>query len=416
MENISNKFTLAQKIHILMGKLAARKDVKIERVSLSIGNKMSKWSEILPADMLDFYKELNGITFFYSIGESNWNGFSMLALDKDGKKTFDQFTRYYKIPHQKVKNFNAYFFHEESNMNPESEVLFFLGDDGAWGLLMIGRGEDARFYHWDNDGFTNHLDHDSFSKIIEQGINRYFGTNWTNKEIHPENQAMLKLLAQEPPANKEFELIVNELAELDEYAYRYFLGSQKGQYFYTKLMAALGNNEVDVNLTNEGCGEWLATTFSDISNFNAAQIKAVMKVVGTSDKNKQAFKEYFRIGGEPVFRLNLSLKKETGNFEAGSATELLIRVLSAIPQCSFCHDCPLDSELILYTNFRYFGFYRPFLYDRNNSFEEGRNPHQIDFELVVTKDRIQGLEVGKRYDSAVLSQIEPSYYTKIERE
>lgn len=409
-----NELTLAQKILIWIGKIASRNDVTIQNIKVPLGEKLSKWSEILPSDMLPVYNTLNGISFHFDIGGNSFNGLDLVGLDADGKRTFRPSNMSYGLPYQKAKSFGEYFLDDESqaSISPDDEVLFFVGDDSSWGILMVGRGEDPTFYQWGNDGDTEFIGK-SYTEIIEQGLERHFGTNWFADKIHPENQKLIDLLAQESP-RKTFELTVNEMEELDANGYRHFLGRKKSTYTTHKFMEALGQS-VPENWTPEQYGDWLAETFSDSSNFKVPLMKEIMKIMG-NEKTKKAFEKYFMLGEtEPVVRLKMTLRKVGGKFDSSGTSELLLRTLCSLPGSTFCHDYP-NKDLILYTMYRKFGFYRPYLFDRDNSLDKNRNPDEVEYEMVVLKSRVTGLEAGKQYDSFILPEIYESEYLKINKE
>lgn len=412
MKQESSELTLAQKILVWIGKTASRNDVTINKIKVPLGEQLSKWSEILPSDMLPLYNQINGISFYYNVGENTSNGLNIIGLEADGKRTFNPYSMSYFIPYQKAKAFGEYFLDDESEtaISPDSEVLFFFGDDATWGILMVGRGENTTFYKWGNDGDT-HFINKSYTQILEQGIERSFGTNWLDDQIHPDNKKLLDLLAVENQ-KKTFELTVDEMEEFDAHAYRHYLGKKQSTYTTHKFMEALGQN-VPENWTPDQYGDWLATTFSSAATFKVPLMKEIMKIVG-AEKSKKAFEDYFRIGNEEtVVHLKLTLKKHDGDFSDASGSELLLRVLCSLPESSFCHDYP-NRELILYTMYLKWGFYRPYLFFRDsNYYNEKRNANELGFDLVVLKSRVNGLETGKTYDSFVLAEYYESYYPKI---
>lgn len=409
-----NELTLAQKILVWVGKTASRSDVTIRNIKVPLGEKLSKWSEILPSEMLPLYNKMNGISFRFDIGKNTFNGLDLVGLDGDGKSTFRPYNMTYGMPYGKAKSYGKYFLDDESqaSISPDDEVLFFFGDDASWGILMVGRGENPAFYRWGNDGNTHYIDK-SYSEIIEQGLERHFGTNWLDDEIHPDNQELLDLLAHESP-KKTFELTVNEMEELDANAYRHFLGRKKSPYTTHKFMEALGQS-IPENWTPDQYGDWLAETFSDSAKFKVPLMKEIMKIMG-EEKSKKAFEQYFMIGEtEPVVRLKMTLKKESGEFDSSGTSELLLRTLCSLPNSTFCHDYP-NKELILYTMYSKFGFYRPYLFDRNNGLDKNRNPAEVEYEMVVLKSRVTGLEAGKQYDSFILSELYESNYLRLNKE
>ena len=412
MQKESSELTLAQKILVWIGKIASRNDITIEKIKVPLGEKLSKWSEILPSDMLPLYNQINGVSFYYKIGENTSNGLNIIGLDADGKGTFNPYSMTHSMPFQKAKSFGEYFLNEESKVDitSDSEVLFFFGQDSAWGILMVGRGEDATFYKWGNDGDIHFIDK-TYSEILEQGIERNFGTSWFNDQIHLDNQKLLDMLAVESP-KKTFELTIDEMEEFDAHAYRYYLGKKQSTYTTHKFMEALGQS-IPKNWTPDQYGEWVAETFSSLASFKLPLMKEIMKIIG-EEKTKKAFENYFRIGNEEVVvHLKLILKKQDGDFSDSGASELLLRTLCSLPESSFCHDYP-NRELILYTMYLKWGFYRPYLFFRDsNYYGEKRNANEMGFDLVVLKSRVNGLNAGKTYDSFVLGEYYESYYPKI---
>ncbi len=408
--------TLAQQVLVWIGKIASRSDVKIEESRIRFGEKLSKWQDILPAEMLSFYNSVNGLSFLFSCGDQTWNGFTLLGLDSDGKRTYHPATNYYKMPYAKASSF-SYFLHEESELtiDKNDEVLFFIGDDAAWGAIMVRSKTGIAFYDWDNDGFVNRFDGE-FSDILEQGIRRHFGTNWIDERLHPENQRLIDLLSQESEPLKTYALTVNELEELNGSAYRKFFGRRSGLYVVNLLRRALGLADFEPETSDEELGEWVDLAFSNPASFSADQVKAVMKAVD-GNKTKKAMVAFFRMGTDlpPVTRLKLTLRKEYETL-SGYSTELLLRVLGNLENSTFCHDFPLHPDMLSYTNYRRFCFYRPFIYCRDNQFEgayKERDEQEIIFDLVVTSERTTGLEAGKVYDSFVLSEYHEDYYPKL---
>lgn len=404
--------TLAQEVLVWIGKIASRSDVKVEESRIRFGEKLSRWQEILPGEMLAFYNDINGLSFNFTLGDDSWNGFTLLSLDPDGKQMYHPKTNYYKMPFAKAGSF-SHFLNDESELiiDKNDEVLFFIGDDSAWGAIMVRSANGIAYYDWDNDGFVTRFD-GNFQDIIRQGIERHFGTNWIDEQVHPQNQKLIDKLSEPAKPLKTYELTVTEMEELDGPAYRNFYGRRAGSYFASKFRHALGQPAFGPDTTDEEIGNWTEQTFADTSSFSADQVKAVMKVAG-GNKTKKAMAEFFRMAdAEPVVRLKLKLKKEYGELLSDS-TEQLLRVLNGIENSVFCHDFPLHPDMIPYTNYRRFCFYRPFIFDRNNAFEDGRNPREMIFDMVVTKERTAGLEPGKTYDSSVLSEYHEDYYTKL---
>lgn len=405
--------TLAQQVLVWMGKTASRSDVRIEESRIRFGEKLSKWQDILPAEMQSFYNQLNGLSFYFSCGDQTWNGFTLLSLDSDGKKMYHPQTNHYKMPFDKAGSF-SYFLNDESKLiiDKNDEVLFFIGDDSAWGAIMVRSEAGIAFYDWDNDGFVTRID-GTFADIIEQGMQRHFGTNWIDAAIHPQNQQLIDRLAQVPEPVKTYTLTVNEMEDLDGSAYRKFFGAHSGHYVVNLLRRALGQDDLDQQTSAEALGNWVEETFSSPDAFSADQIKAVMKAVN-GNKTKKALVEFFRMGKDaaPVVKLKLTLQKAYDELSSDS-TELLLRVLGNLENSSFCHDFPMHRDMLSYANYRRFCFYRPFIFSRDNQFEANRNEREIVFDLVVTQERTTGLEAGKTYDSFILSEYHEDYYPKL---
>jgi hypothetical protein len=82
---------------------------------------------------------VNGLKFHYGFADSpdSWHGLEFVALEEDGRKTIDTFRNSYRVPHQAATRYPNYIF-DEGALDPDTIVLFFFGDDAAWGLIMTG--------------------------------------------------------------------------------------------------------------------------------------------------------------------------------------------------------------------------------------------------------------------------------------
>ncbi len=409
---MNEKLSLKQRLFIWMGKMAKRSDIKVNVARVHIGDELRKWQDIIPEDMLKFYNGVNGVEFFYTGPDGSYNGVCIVGLSRDSRNTFSAENMHYRLPYQKAKSYGEYFLNDNSEISPEADVLFFIGDDSAYGILLVNEDDKSLFYEWDNDGEVKLLPV-TFTELIERGISRHFGIHWWQKEIHHENQKLIDALAIEPKQTKNFELTVDKIEELNESAYRKFLGSKLSKYILKKVYTAL-DKEFNESITAEEKGIFVDKYFDDASVYKAPQIKTVMKAFGNKKITKKAFVEYFRIGAEPVVKLNFTLKRVSGLIESDHIYDIIPRILYNLEFSNFFCDDEVDKDLINYTNLiRYFNSDVYLSFKNNFSANGDYDPKsEFSFELVVTKERAEGFEEGKTYDSYVLPHCYVSQYTK----
>jgi len=167
-----SNLTLAQRLLVRIGQISQRSDVIVQAQSPSRsgGNRLNKWQSKLPADMYAFYQAINGLKFHYAFADApdHWHGLEFVALEEDGRKMIDTFRNIYRIPHQAAKKYPAYFF-QDGEVDPNTPVLFFFGDDSGWGIIMTGEGPNASFPHWDNDGYLKDRG-TSFTGVLEKPL------------------------------------------------------------------------------------------------------------------------------------------------------------------------------------------------------------------------------------------------------
>ncbi|MBK9265625.1 MAG: SMI1/KNR4 family protein [Polyangiaceae bacterium] len=402
--------TLAQRLLVRIGQISERSDVIVQQQSVSRGNVLSrigKWQPKLPADMYAFYRAINGLKFNYSFADSpdDWHGLEFVALDEEGRKTIDTFRNIYRIPHQVAKRYPNYFF-QDGAVDPETPVLFFFGDDGAWGIIMIGEGDKATFHHWDNDGFVRYLT-SSFTELIEKLIARGFAHTWAYSDDHPDTDAVLARLAKPSPPRTTFGIDGGSFGVSigDGYAYDddFFVAggstrqSASGAWHDEASQGAFVGGEdrahrevvfVDRRHHGKGC---------DVGHERA----------GYRKRNRDDFGEHFRCGAGPIAMAKLRIEYLAGPIPLQPYETTLLRVLHRIEGLHVTDGLPWPSEVLSYTHWpRHNLGWTPFISCTWDYEFKGDKNKVATFDVVLDGARAEGMEVGKTYASTALPSVE----------
>lgn len=404
------ELTLAQRLLVRIGQISRRSDVIVRQQTTPWGSgrsRIAKWQGKLPADMFAFYNELNGIQFHYSFADdpSGYHGLEFVALNDDGRKTIDTLRRTFRIPRQAAKRFPEYFF-QPGDVEANKQVLFFFGDDSAWGVLMIGEGESASFHHWDNDGFVKYLS-GSFTELVERLIARGFAHTWAYSDSHPITDDVLRRLAIEAPPRKSFELTIEAIqpwsaADRRKVLITSWSEEQRGNALKALGLAkqAKGASPEDVIAMIEGA----VATLEPITEKVAA---GVMRSIGFGKRDRAFFASYFRCDTGPMTVVRLRLKYLKGPIPLEESHATLVRVLHSIEGFHVTDGLPFPSEVIELMNPDRRGFsFEPFISCAWAYKFHGNDDKEAIFTLVLDPARAEGMEVGKTYTSTALPSVE----------
>lgn len=402
--------TLAQRLLVRIGQISERSDVIVQQQSVSRGNVLSrigKWQPKLPADMYAFYRAINGLKFHYSFADSpdDWHGLEFVALDEEGRKTIDTFRNRYRIPHQVAKRFPNYFF-QDGAVDPETPVLFFFGDDGAWGIIMIGEGDKATFHHWDNDGFVRYLT-SSFTELIEKLIARGFAHTWAYSDDHPDTDAVLARLAKPSPPRTTFELTVEALEYRSATDTRMAMISSWPEEVRDKVLRALGMTKQAKELSSAEKIALIEKSCSSIDDITEKVATSVMNALGYRKRNRDDFGEHFRCGAGPIAMAKLRVEYLAGPIPLQPYENTLLRVLHRIEGLHVTDGLPWPSEVLSYTHPpRHNLVWTPFISCTWDYEFKGDKNKVATFDVVLDGARAEGMEVGKTYASTALPSVE----------
>ena len=404
-----SNLTLAQRLLVRIGQISQRSDVIVHQQSSSRagGKRLNKWQSKLPADMYAFYQSVNGLKFNYGFVDSpdSWHGLEFVALEEDGRKTIDTFRNIYRVPQQAAKQYPNYFF-QEGELEPEATVLFFFGDDSAWGLIMTGEGESASFHHWDNDGFVKYRGN-SFTELVEKLISRGFAHTWAYSETHPDTDEVLNRLAKPVSARKTFELTVEALEQRSADEMRMALVSSWSEEIRDKVLRALGMTKQAKGLSSEEKIAFIEKTCASIDSITEKVATAVMNAIGQRKRNRDEFAAYFRCNAGPVAMAKLRVEYIEGPIPLQPYEDVLLRVLNDIEGFHVTDDLPWPKEVLSYTNPTRHGLHwTPFISCSWDYEFKGDKNKVATFDVVMDAARAEGMEVGKTYASTALPSVE----------
>ncbi len=405
--------SLAQRLLARIGELSERSDVIVHQHSHSWSNRVGKWAGKLPADMLAFYQELNGLVFRYAFADEPdaWHGLEFLALDEGGKKTIDTWRRVYRLPHQAVKRYPSFFF-QEGSLSPSEPALFFFGDDSGWGIIMSGNGEDVRFHHWDNDGFLRPLG-TSFTALVERLIARGFAHTWAYSDTHPDTDAVVARLATPAPLRATFEIAVEAREELTADQERRKKLEALDQASRDKLLRALGLGKGLATRGAEEKLEALAAACATTEGMDDKSGKAAMAAMGLRNRSLEDFRAWWWTDGKPRVRVQVKIQALEEHPPTQREEGTLVRALHAIPDLRVTAGFPGAPEVLRYMLplRRIKMHWTPF--EASKSIEGWTNARKpsATYELVLSPAQAQGLESGKTFTSTGLASVE----TKIDK-
>jgi hypothetical protein len=395
--------TTAQQLLLKIAQIARRSDVVVHEYQAPANNPIKKWDGILPSDMFSFYSRLNGIRFHYGFtDDDSWNGVTLLSLDRDGKKIFkvNGGYMYYKSPRAPGKRFPTYFFQDP----PERDVTFFLGDDSAWGVVMLGTGEDAAFYKWDNDGFLKSMG-SSFTAVIDKLNAHALAHTWAY-DTHQDTDALLKRLATDVPLRTSFSVKVTKRTDSSTHAYRVKELADSTDAALNKLIKLLELPAPAKGTSREDKFELLVIACADLSHLSEAAAAAISTTLKLRSRNVAGLLRAFQCGADTISHLDLELTYHASPAPLSHDQETLTRVLSAIEGVPFAHDFPGDPALIqamrtsphANTGFNW----DPFIHVKWNYQWKGEEDKVATFEITAETARVSGLEAGKTYASTAL--------------
>lgn len=404
-----SNLTLAQKLLVRIGQISQRSDVIVQQQSSSRGGgkRLGKWQSKLPADMYAFYQAINGLKFHYSFVDApdHWHGLEFVALEEDGRKTIDTFRSIYRIPHQAARRYPAYFF-QDGEMSPDTQVLFFFGDDGAWGIIMTGEGEKASFHHWDNDGFVKYRGN-SFTELVERLIDRGFAHTWAYSDTHPDTDDVLRRLSTPAALRKTFEVTVEALTHRSATEMRTAVIASWSEQVRDKVLRALGMTKQAKELSSADKIALIEKTCGSIDSITEKVATAVMNAVGHRKRDLTEFAEFFRCGAGPVATVKLRLEYLEGPIPLQPFENALVRALHHVEGFHVTDGFPHPPELLSYTNIQRHQFdWTPFISCSWDYEFKGDKNKVATFEVIMDAARAEGMEVGKTYTSTALPSVE----------
>jgi hypothetical protein len=404
-----SNLTLAQRLLVRIGQISQRSDVVVHQQSASraSGKRLSKWQSKLPADMYAFYQSVNGLKFHYGFADTadSFHGLEFVALEEDGRKMIDTFRNIYRVPHQAAKRYPNYFF-QEGELDPNASVLFFFGDDGAWGLIMTGEGENASFHHWDNDGFVKPRG-SSFTELVEKLIDHGFAHTWAYSETHPETDEVLKRLAIPSPPRKTFNVTIESLTQRSAEETRLAIVSSWSEEVRDKILRALGMTKQAKGLSSQEKIAFIEKTCASIETITEKVATAVMNAIGLRKRNRDEFAEFFRCGACPVATAKIRIEYIDGPIPLQPYENVLLRVLHHVNGFHVTDGLPWPAELLSYTNPQRHNLqWTPFLSCSWDYEFKGEKNKVATFDVVMDAARAEGMEVGKTYASTALPSVE----------
>ena len=402
--------TLAQRLLLRIAEISERSDVIVQQQSAPWSGPLGKWASKLPADMMAFYQECNGLVFRYAFADKpdEWHGLELVSLDSDGKKMIDSYRRTYRIPRQSAKRFPEYFF-QDGAVEKDAQVLFFFGSDDAWGVLMIGEGESATFHHWDNDGFVSYRE-SSFTKLIERLMDRGFAHTWLYSDSHPDTDAVMARLATPAPPRPTFEITVTTLEPVTAAELRRDQLAAQRADDQERMLKVLGDGKGLKGLSDADRLARLLLAFPKERPDDALAAKLIRaRGYKGSDPAQAAlwFFYEFPYGDEPLVRAQLDLRTLPSRIPVQTQDETLIRALHGVPGLRVTEGFPGDPRLLraVYLT-RQRIFWTPFLRSELvKDWGRGKKPTP-SFKVVLRASQAEGLEAGKTYTSFGLPGVE----------
>lgn len=200
---------LHHEVLVRLGEIARRSDVIVES-NATFSTTCGSWAKTLPADMMAFFKRLNGFWFQWRfVDEEHANhGPRLNTLNSDGKKLIHPIRRTFALGLTSVAKFPGGLTDAHgAPLPPTDKALLFEGEDSGYGVLArLPAAGGAEFLWWDNDGFTGHLT-DSFEALIRGALESGFGYMW-HKPEHPIVLGVKERLARPVPPRETFEVAV----------------------------------------------------------------------------------------------------------------------------------------------------------------------------------------------------------------
>jgi hypothetical protein len=393
--------TLAERLLARVAEISRRADVIVHTNSGSWGGSIGQWREHLPEDMFAFYERLNGLVFHYAFVDApdEWHGFSLLALDKDGKKVIDPKTRRLRISRQASSRYPDHFF-QPGAVPPSTDVLFFLGDDGAWGVLLLSEAGGRRFSRWDNDGFL-HAMPSTFTAVIEQLIANGFAHTW-EYDSHPDTDRVCARLATPSPGRETFVLDVLSREERSESEMRRAALDAYDDASLDKMCRALGVAKATKGRTREA--KIAAVDAACEGEVDDKSALAALKATGHRKPTREIFATRFLVGTGPLVQLSLRLRYAPG-VTAGMLEETtLVRVLDSLPGVEVAAEFPAPRALLECAYPLKCGIsWSPFATFAYTAENEAYT--QVRFEVSFPASRAVGLEAGRTYASSALPSV-----------
>lgn len=404
-----SNLTLAQRLLVRIGQISQRGDVIVHQQSSSRagGKRLSKWQSKLPADMYAFYQAINGLNFYYAFVDkpNDWHGLQFVALEEDGRKTIDTFRNMYRIPHQVAKRYPNYFF-QENEIDENTPVLFFFGDDGAWGLIMTGEGEASSFHHWDNDGFVKSRGN-SFTELVEKLMDRGFAHTWAYSDTHPDTEEVLQRLAVPSPARHTFNVTPEAMEKRSAEETRTALIASWSEHLQDKVLRALGMTKQAKGLSSAEKIALLEKTCATTEGITEKIATSVMNALGYKKRNIDDFAAFFRCGAGPVAQVKLHIEYLEGPIPLQPYENVLPRVLHEVAAFHVTDGIPYPPEILRYTNPQRHDFsWQPYISCSWDYEFKGDKNKVATFDVVMDASRTEGMEVGKTYPSTALPSVE----------
>lgn len=411
MHSDDSKLTLADRLNIFMGKMATRSDIKVTEHS-KLADKVTKWKDILPEDMFEFYSQRNGIIFSYEVkGSSTTGTICILGFDSNGRGVNKPTQNHRSIsvsPYQQASKFGEYFLDESSTVGPDDDVLFWFGDMSGWGILMVGAGESATFYTWDNDGFTKPMSTQSFTEIIERGLERSFVHTWQYDEHPLLEEYLAPLKIENPPIRTPIQVTVEAVNNLDARAWR--------AYLVEKIQEHNGNRNTLLDLiglkkkasVEEQIEAFETYCSQDPKEIKGADIKALAKAC-TNKTSKKAFVDHFKLGQEFDWQ-KIDLRFDVKGVKKGAYIDnsFLMRVMASIDVLRpFVESYEGHIDVLRYTSDTSVATYWPYLI-RAGIKEEAKGV----FTTAWIREGHENFELGTYTSDALISTTDFTAYTK----
>lgn len=397
------QLTLAERLLIFAGKMAEREDIIIEEHQ-SWSGPVGSWQSILPDDMLTFYEQCNGIIFSYKVKDTNTTGgIFLLGLDKNGRGVIQPAERGGRVvsPRAKASKYDEYFLDESSSIGPQDEVLFWYGSMSGWGLLMVGAKDDVSFHSWDNDGFTSLLSVQTFSEIIERGLERSFVHTWQYDEHPLLEESLARVQVENPPLHQTTTLRITNVERGDGSDWRAFLLSSfsaEGR----EHKALLELLDLPASTPLEARIEAFETYCSQQPRaIKAADVKALAKVC-TYKSGKKDFMEFFKVGKDFEWeKIDMEFDVEGWKESVTPDTTLLPRLFASIePLEQLVSSFDGHRDVLRYTRTNEVARYRPFL---KYSPIQRRGKGRGHFETSWIKEGHSDIEPAEYTSTALIS-------------